>query len=374
MMQGILPINDLDEAWIVAKHGAQLRAVRRAGERLRERFLIGPRCVSVRTFSLFTLAFPSRYAFGAAAITPAPFVLLTHRCVFVQFLQNGNLKNLLFSPSDFEGTKATPFFARMTETLGARVAHAVARTFDPLEAQLLRLGVRAEEIDYLAFNNCHAQDLRGLLGTEDGLHAPRFPNATLLAPKAEWEDWDDLHPLQRAWYVRDGKSGARTNQLTLTTGDLALGDGVMLVRTPGHTSGNQTLFLLSDSGIWGISENGPCADSWSPLESHIKGLSFMCKKQELDVIPNADTPEYTALHYTSMVLERTVACRVRRAPAFVQVFPASEVTPSLMAPGLTPSLLHRAITHGEVARKPGRVTQPLPSAAEPPLDAHVSAG
>jgi hypothetical protein len=41
---------------------------------------------------------------------------------------------------------------------------------------------------------------------------------------------------------------------------------------------------------------------------------------------------------------------VRRAPAFVQMFPSSEVTPSVIAPGLTPSLLHRAVTHGEVAR------------------------
>src|SRR5438128_1196228 len=83
--------------------------------------------------------------------------------------------------------------------------------------------------------------------------AARFPNAKLLAPKTEWDDWDDLHPLQRAWFIRDGKAGVRTANVILTDGDLVLGDGVMLLRTPGHTVGNQTLFLNTDTGIWGIS-------------------------------------------------------------------------------------------------------------------------
>ena len=350
MTQGLERIHDLDEAWAVPRHGAQLRAVRRAAERLRERFVSGPRCVSVRTLPLSTLAYPTRYAFWAAAFAPAPFVLMTHRCVLVQFLRNGALKNLLFNPTDVEAAKATPFFARLIETVGPRLTEMLAGRFDSLESQLARLGLTPDDIDYVAFDHFHTQDLRGLLGTEDGSRPARFPNAKLLAPKAEWDDWDDLHPFQRAWFVRDGKLGVRTNDVVLGAGDTSLGDGVMLVRTPGHTSGNQTLFLNTEQGVWGISENGTCADNWSPLESRIKGLAFLCKKQDLDVVLNANTPEYGALQYTSMILERTLVDRVRRAPAFVQMFPSSEVTPSLMAPGLAPTLLHRAITHGEVAR------------------------
>jgi hypothetical protein len=123
----------------------------------------------------------------------------------------------------------------------------------------------------------------------------------------------------------------------------------MLLRTPGHTSGSQTLFVNTDSGVWGVSENGVAADNWSPLESRIHGLRAFCKKQDLDIVLNANTPEYGALQYTSMVLERSLVDRVRRAPAFVQMFPSSEVTPSAFAPGLAPSLLHRAVTHGDVA-------------------------
>lgn len=350
MTAGLERITDLDAAWRTAQHGPQLRAVRQSAERLRDRFASGPRCISVRTLPLSTLAYPTRYAFWAAAIAPAPFVIMTHRCALVQFQRDGQLQNLLFNPTDVEAAKATPFFARFIETFGARMSALAAGKFDSLESQLARLGVMPEDIDYVAFDHFHTQDLRSLLGTSDGSRAPRFPNAKLLAPKLEWEDWDDLHPFQKAWFVRDGKLGVRMENVVLTDGDLALGDGVMLLRTPGHTTGNQTLFMNTEEGVWGISENGTCADNWSPLESRIKGLAYLCKKQDLDVVLNANTPELGAVQYTSMILERTIVDRVRRAPAFVQMFPSSEVTPSLVAPGLAPSLLHRAITHGEVAR------------------------
>ena len=354
MSPGPEPIVDLDHAWREPHHGAQLRAVRHAAEQLRERFAGGPRCIAVRTMPLTNLAYPTRYAFWGAAFTPAPFVTMTHRCVLVQFFQNGELKNLLFNPTDIDGARSTPFFARMIEQLGQRVSDLVAKRFEPLEEQLARHGLQPGDIDYVAFDHFHTQDLRGLLGTADGGRQARFPNARLLAPRNEWDDWDDLHPLQRAWFVRDGKDGVRTENIVFTDGDLMLGDGVMLLRTPGHTTGNQTLFLNTESGVWGISENGTCADNWSPLESHIRGLASLCKKQDLDVVLNANTPELGATQYTSMILERTIADRVRRAPAFVQMFPSSEVTPSLLAPGLSPTLLHRAITHGEIVRPTSR--------------------
>ncbi len=223
-------------------------------------------------------------------------------------------------------------------------------SFPSVPQQLAALGLRAEDVDYLAFDHLHVQDLRPLVGTDDGRVPARYPRATLLVPRVEWDDWDDLHPLQRAWYVRDGKLGVARSRVFLTSGDLALGDGVMFVRTPGHTSGNQTLFVNTDSGVWGTSENGTCADSWSPMDSDIPGLRSFCRRQDVDVVLNANTPERGADQYTSMVLERTLVDRVKRAPAFVQMFPSSEIIASALSPGLKPTILHRAISHGDVAR------------------------
>lgn len=340
---------DLDAAWQVTGHGPRLRAVRKGAEGVRERIVKGPRVIAVRSLPITTLAYPTKFALWGAALSPAPYVIMTHRALLVQFLQRGEPKTLLFNPTDDVASRQTPYFQRMIRRVGDYIAfNVLAKRFDSLEHQLSALGVPAESIDYIAFDHFHTQDLRNLLGVEDGSRTARFPNAKLLAPVAEWDDWDDLHPMQRAWFVADGKEGVRTENVVLTKGDFELGDGVLLVRTPGHTSGNQTLFINTTDGVWGTSENGTCADNWTPLESKIMGLAGMCRQQDLDVILNANTPEFGATQYTSMVLEKTVVDRVNRAPGFVQMFPSSEVTPTPFAPGLSPSIVHGGLVYGEI--------------------------
>src|SRR4051812_22673672 len=98
--EGTSLLTDLDEAWRVTGNGPRMRAVRAAAERVRAGFAAGPRVVAVKTLPLTTLPYPTKYAFNGAAMSLAPFVTMTHRCVLVQFLQNGALKNLLFNPTD----------------------------------------------------------------------------------------------------------------------------------------------------------------------------------------------------------------------------------------------------------------------------------
>lgn len=344
-------ITDFDSAWQTSGQGPRMRAVRKAAEGLRERFVVGPRVLCVRSLPVSTLGYPSKYAFWSAPISPAPYVIMTHRALLVQFLQRGELKTLLFNPTDDIAARETPFFRRMIRQLGDYIAfNLIAKKFDSLEHQLASLGVTPEMIDYVAFDHFHTQDLRSLLGTTDGKKPARFPNAKLLAPRVEWDDWDDLHPMQRAWFVADGKKDVNLGNVVLTENDFDLGDGVMLLRTPGHTSGNQTLFIATPDGIWGCSENGTSADNWTPLESKIRGLARLCRLQDLDVVLNANTPEFGATQYTSMVLEKTLVDRVNRAPGFVQMFPSSEVTPSALAPGLSPTVVHGGLVYGEVTR------------------------
>lgn len=345
----LVRLSELDSAWLVAGHGAKLGAVKKAAERLHDRLATGARVLAVRSLPITTLGYPTKFAFWGMPISPAPFVILSHRALLVQFLQKGMVKTLLFNPTDPVAARQTPYFDRTIRMVGDYLAFRVlARSHDTLEHQLSGVGLGPESIDYVAFDHFHTQDLRPLLGTRDGAHVPRFPNARLLAPRAEWDDWDDLHPMQRAWFVADGKKGVRTESVVLTDGDIQLGDGVMLIRTPGHTSGNQTLFVNTPDGVWGCSENGTAADNWSPLESKIRGLARNCRLQDLDVVLNANTPELGALQYTSMVLEKTIVDRVNRAPAFCQMFPSSEAAPSPIAPGLGPTIVHGGLVYGEV--------------------------
>ncbi len=355
LLDGTTPLTDFDDAWKTPGHGRRLRDLKKAAERVRDRIASGPRVVSVRTLPLTELPYPTRYAFNGLAFSPVPFVTMTHRAVLVQFLQKGALKNLLFNPTDIQASRATPYFERFASKVPKRLEPLLARQYAPLDEQLAEVGLRGADIDFVAFDHFHTQDLRSILGTKNRATAARYPNAVLLAPAVEWDEWDDLHPMQRDWFVRDGKLGVETARVALTRGDLALGDGVMLLRTPGHTIGNQTLFFNSEQGVWGISENGTCVDNWSPLDSKISGLASHCRKSGIDAVLNANTPEVAVDQYASMVVERTIVDRVRRAPAFVQMFSSSEITPSALAPGLAPTLLHRAITSGEVAR-PTRIS------------------
>jgi hypothetical protein len=363
---GTLRITDLDEAWKTPVHRSQLRAVRSAAERLRERFLRGPRIISVRTLPLATFPYPLRFALEGAATAPLPHVLMTERCIVVQFFQGGEVRTLLYNPTDIEAARRTPYFTRVRGKVGERLSDLVSRRFDSIETQLKDLSLGPDDIDLIAFDNFQAQDLRHLLGTTDGASG-RFPRAILLAPKPEWEDWSDLPPIQRPWFIRDGRAGVKLDRVVLTTSDLLLGDGVMLLRTPGRTSGNQTLFLNTDEGVWGVGKNGTSADNWSPLESKIRGVRNHARDYDVEVLLHANSLEAARTQYTSMILERTLVDRVSRAPGFVQMFPTTEMTPSGLFPGIAPTLLHRALTFGTLtaAGAAARDTQRDLAAASP---------
>jgi len=348
-------IHDLDEARAHRSAGRRLDAVRRAGERLGDDLREGPKVVAVRTLDVTDLVYPTKYAFQTACPLPFPYVTLRHRCLLVQVEAEGRLRNILFNPTDRETSRNTPFFAHLLERFGW-AEDLIGRSFGTVEDGLRELGVAPEDIDVIAFDHFHTQDLRPSLGTVkgDGLRGPmqaRFPNAKLLAPRAEWEDWDRLHPMQRAWFIADGKRDVPLDRVVLTDGDLSLGDGCLLLRTPGHTSGNQTLFAHADGGVFGCSENGTSADNWSPYESRIPGLQGFARTYDVEVVLNANTPEEGAEQYISMVLERSVVDRMPGAPAFVQMFPSSEVTPSAVAPGLFPSIVFSERTSGTLRSK-----------------------
>ena len=131
--RGATHLPELDQAWQTPLHGARIRAVRTAGQRLRDRFASGPRVVAVRTLPLSTVPYPARFAFNGLALSPAPFVTMTHRCTLVQFMQGGEQKSLLFNPTDIDAARATPYFTRLAEQFGERVTALFAKQSDPLE-------------------------------------------------------------------------------------------------------------------------------------------------------------------------------------------------------------------------------------------------
>ncbi len=353
-------LHNLDQAHSHSAHGVRLAALERAGVRLGDALRAGPSVVSVRTLPLSTLLYPTKYAFQGACRVPVPFVVMTHRALLVQVQFDGEIRNILFNPTSVEAGLATPFFRQLADLAGDfAVKHLLTTRYGSVEEQLARLGLSPSDIDVIAFDHFHVQDLRPLLGTR-GPGQPDvpglFPRALLLAPRCEWEDWDNLHPMQQAWFVRDGKRGIPQERVVLTDNDLSLGRGALLLRTPGHTSGNQTLFVHTENGVFGCSENGVAVDNWAPAESRLYGLRQTARLQGVDVILNANTPEAGALQYTSMMLERALVDRLPEQPALFQMFPSSELTASWLAPGVRPTRVLSERTSGQVVFSPRRRT------------------
>jgi len=348
---------ELDDVWRAPSAGERLERVRSLAPRFRERLLASGRVVAVRTFDTAALPYPASFAFAGAALSPVPYIVMTNRVNVVQFEDDDRkLRTLLFNPTDAERSARTPFFAdlrgRLGEAISTRLMAALQKPTPA--ARLATIGLRPEDVDYIAFDHMHTQDVRALLGTapsrdEESLRAV-FPKAKLLIWRPELDIFRALHPLQRPWYIPDAVRHVPADRIVVCDGDVLLGKGVALVRTPGHTVGNWSLAVSTDNGVWTVSENGVAADSYSPDASEIPGLRRYARREAVEVVLNANTLEGRNEQYTSMVLEKSIADRCRDNPDFCQHFPSSELTATPLTPGLSPTLRHGGIESGEVRR------------------------
>jgi len=346
----LVRLTELDEAWRAASAGERLAEVRKSAPRLRERIQESGHAACVRTFPLSALPYPTSFGFGGAARSPLPYLIMTNRTNLVQFeTMDGEKKTLLFNPTDVERSANTPFFADLRRGMGEGISRWVmAKLKRPsIPEHLASVGVSPASIDYIAFDHLHTQDLRALLGSSDegGLHAV-LPRARLLIWKLELDILRGLHPLQRPWFLPDALRGVAEDRILPVDGDFLLGHGVALVRTPGHTVGNWSLVLNTESGVWAVSENGISCDSYAPEASRIPGVERYARRQHVEVILNSNTLEGRNEQYTSMVLERLLVDRSRKNPAFYQHQASSELTATPFTPGLSPTFHHGGIESG----------------------------
>lgn len=336
--------------------GAELAALREAAPELKRDVVASGEPAAVATCDLVTLPYPTRFGLWRAATSPAPFLWITNRMLVVQWDDpDGTARTLLWEPSDHERGDRTPYFARLRARtpLPERV---LATRHGTVLGHLRALGIDPAEVDYLAFDHLHTQDVRRLVGTTrpapdlDAPHdpvAPWFPNARLVTQAREWEALRHLHPLQAPWYQPETYLDLPVERLLHVDGDVHLGPGVAIVATPGHTAGNQTLVLNTASGVWTSSENGIAAECWHPAASRIPGVRRWAREWGQEAVLNANTIEFAAWQYDSMVVEALLADRTEDG-VFPQCFPSSELTAHTLSPLTAPTHHHGSITHGRV--------------------------
>ena len=132
---------DLKDARGIRSPGPKLKALRKGARALGDELRTGPKVVSVRTLPLTTLLYPTTFAFNRAVPLPWPYVQMFHRCLLVQVMAQGELKNILFNPTDYEASRATPYFAKMIDRIGERGAKLITKQNAHVDVQLAKLGL-----------------------------------------------------------------------------------------------------------------------------------------------------------------------------------------------------------------------------------------
>lgn len=339
---GMRAITDFDGARSAAQPQARLAEVRKRAQAFRERFLDEPEVLFYKSINLVRVPYPTWYAYSGVFAQNAykfPLVHILNRLFVVQYKDfEGKWRTLLFSPSDLEGNRETPFFKRLAEKFPAprRVQDLLAPVFRDVPAALAEAGIRPEQVDYISYDHLHTQDVRRWLG--DAGRPGFFPNAQLLVHRQEWLSTQALLPVQADWYCPGGIAGLPAARIVQFEGSLALGPGLALLHTPGHTEGNHSLAVRVPDGIRVTSENGVGADAYAPQNSRVNAIRRYAKATGVEVILNGNTLENSNDQYLSMVLEKTVAGPSVN-PDYPNCASSSECTPGWVTPGIQVSYL-----------------------------------
>ncbi len=319
---------------------------RAAAEAFRQSMLAGPKVRYFESFDLVKVPYPSRYGLRNAFSRErfVEFLHLQNRLFVVQFDTADGLKTLLVSPSDHERNGETPFFRRLQDSSPGWMQGLIVKRNATVPEILARIGLQPEDVDYLTYDHLHTQDVRRWLGSD--AESALFPNARLLVHYREWASALDLNPYQADWYCPNGLQGIAADRVIQFDGDIALGDGVALIHTPGHTEGNHSIVVHTDEGLWVTSENGISVDAYAPLLSTVPGVAAYARTLGTEVIINGNTLENSVDQYISMVQEKTIAGPSQRDPRYPNFFPSSEMTPFWAFPGTRPSFYVGQARHG----------------------------
>lgn len=337
---GMKVIHDFDDVRQSPLPQERLKAARMMAQAFRERFMDEPEVAYYQSVNLVRVPYPTWYAYSGVYTQSTykfPYLHILNRLFIVQFRNAlGELKTLLFSPSDIEADRETPFFKRLTNKMPdwSPLESVVAPIFRDVTQALDEIGLKPEDVDYISYDHLHTQDVRQWLGskTANEDRAAYFPNAKLIVHEKEWQSAQGLLPVQAEWYCPNGIEGVDPDKVITFTSSLKLGEGLALVHTPGHTEGNHSLVARVPDGIRVTSENGVGADAYAPMNSKVNAIRRYAKKTGMEVILNGNTLEDSTDQYISMIVEKTIAGPSKN-PDFPNCASSSEATPYWLIPG-----------------------------------------
>lgn len=338
---GMKAINDFDNVRQSPLPRERLNAARKQASAFRERFMHELPVQFYQSADMVRVPYPTWYAYSGVYTQSTykfPYLHILNRIFIIQYYDFlGELKTLLFSPSDIDADRETPFFKRLTDKMPnwSPLENVIAPIIRDVAGALAKVGLAPEDVDYISYDHLHTQDIRRWLGTKNiGTKddAAYFPNAKILVHEQEWQSTSALLPVQADWYCPNGIEGVDVKKVIKFTGSIQLGQGLALVHTPGHTEGNHSLVARVPDGIRVTSENGVGADAYAPINSTVNAIRRYAQQTGMEVILNGNTLEGSNDQYISMVIEKTIAGPSKN-PDFPNCASSSEATPYWLIPG-----------------------------------------
>ncbi len=347
LLPGSKAIPDLDEGWTETRPGLRLDEMRARARAFAPVFRREGPVRAIRTANLAHFPYPIAFGLWQAAPNGSKYLLMRNRLNVIEYEDfAGNVRRILVNPTEHDLSARAPFFDQARRELLPMVKPEHLRAIPGPVEKLRKLGIDPASIDYLTFDHLHVQDLRRALVGEKG-RGPLYPNAKLLVNRRELETLATLHPLQRPWWIPEALEGVPREKLVILEGSIWLGKGLALVFTPGHTLGNHSiLFFAPGRGVFAVSENGICPDSYLPRASKLRGLRDYAERYGAEVVMNANSVESIFAQYTSMIVEKELVDRGDAGGEVPNIFNSSPFVRSPLAWGIGPTFSVRAIDAG----------------------------
>lgn len=341
------PIPILDELWDEVHPGRRSDDALARGRAFAGAFKAEGAVCGIKTIDLLPFPYPQAFGFWQAAPNRATYVVMRNRMQVIEFEDHGgHRRTIVVNPTEHDLSARAPFFAHARAALASYVTDSMARSIPGPAARLRAVGVDPEKIDFITFDHLHVQDLRRALVGEDG-GPPLYPRARLLVNRRELETLRRIHPLQRPWWIEGAVDGVPAAKIVALEGSAWLGRGLALVWTPGHTRGNHSIVVhVPERGVFAISENGICQDSYLPRASKLRSLRDYAATYGAEVVLNGNSLEDTMAQYTSMLLEREIADRGDAGGEVPNIYNSSPLIRSPLARGIGPTFASAPLSAG----------------------------
>lgn len=326
------PLTDFVAAWQQPSPALRLSAVREQAARLHQQLLQQPAVSCFKSANLYRDLYPINQAYGGVykglSLT-VPYVHLLKRLWIIQFTDfSGDLKTLLFSPSDNHGPLQVALFERFNARLPRylrRLSKAViAPSYLSVESALGELGLRPEQVDYISYNQLQGQPVAQWLAL--------FPQARLLVHERELSQCSQV---------------LAADQIQTFTDSIYLGEGLALVHSPGVSAGHHVLVARVADGVCVITANGVGADAYAPEHSRVRAIRRYAMQRQLEVIVKGRQHTTLDSHYVAMVMEKTLAGSSHH-PDFPNCAYSAEASPYWLMPGFSVSFLNGPDDVGEI--------------------------